>query len=281
MNRLLVCIDGSQYAISCCDFAAWISRRIEIEIEIVYVTDLRQFEVPFVADLSGSLGIQPFQAVMGQLQELEKKKAEVALSQAAKRIEESGNPVSLAKTHKTGFLVDCLKELESNADLVLLGKRGENANFATDHLGSTMERVVRAATIPCLVASREFKPIRRILISYDHGTSCRKAVDFVSESGLFNETEIHLITVSPKEEEEARLEGLKDAETKLVNSGLEPNCQMLHGEAAPAVIDYAVENQVDLLVMGAYGHNRIRQLIIGSSTTEILSGCQLPTLLFR
>jgi len=53
---------------------------MDVEIEVVYVTDLRQFEVPFVADLSGSLGLQPFQAVMGQLQELEKEKSEVILA---------------------------------------------------------------------------------------------------------------------------------------------------------------------------------------------------------
>ncbi|MFL3657125.1 MAG: universal stress protein [Opitutales bacterium] len=56
---------------------------------------------------------------------------------------------------------------------------------------------------------------------------------------------------------------------------------MLHGDTAPSVIDYVQENEIDMLVMGAYGHTRIRRLIIGSSTTEMLRGCQLPTLLFR
>ena len=94
---------------------------MEIDVEVVYVTDLRQFEVPFVADLSGSLGIQPFQAVMGQLQELEDKKAQVTLDEAAKRIEEEGSPRSIVKTHKTGFLVDSLREREESADMILLG----------------------------------------------------------------------------------------------------------------------------------------------------------------
>ena len=59
---MLVFIDGSQYGISCSRFVAWIASCIDIEIEVVYVTDLRQFEVLFVADLSGSLGLLPFQA---------------------------------------------------------------------------------------------------------------------------------------------------------------------------------------------------------------------------
>ena len=281
MKRVLVCIDGSQYGISCCRYAAWISRKIDVEIEVVYVTDLRQLEVPFVADLGGSLGIQPFQAVMGQLQELEGKKAEVTLGQGAKLIESEGSPVSLIKTHKTGFLVDSLRELEESADMILLGKRGENAKFATEHLGSTMERVARAATKPCFVASREFRPIESVLISYDDAPSSRKAVEFVKRSPMFSDARIHLLTVSPNEREQKHLKALKEAESSLCEAGHPLTCQMLHGDTAPSVIDYVKENEIDMLVMGAYGHTRIRRLIIGSSTTEMLRGCQLPTLLFR
>ena len=38
---------------------------------------------------------------------------------------------------------------------------------------------------------------------------------------------------------------------------------------------------VDLLVMGAYGHSRIRSMILGSTTTHLLRTCQVPVLLLR
>ncbi|MFP5434357.1 MAG: universal stress protein, partial [Alphaproteobacteria bacterium] len=37
----------------------------------------------------------------------------------------------------------------------------------------------------------------------------------------------------------------------------------------------------DLLVMGAYGHSRIRSLIIGSTTTTMIRSCKIPLLLIR
>lgn len=40
-------------------------------------------------------------------------------------------------------------------------------------------------------------------------------------------------------------------------------------------------NKADLLVMGAYGHSRIRELIIGSTTTEMIRRTKQPVLLFR
>jgi nucleotide-binding universal stress UspA family protein len=48
------------------------------------------------------------------------------------------------------------------------------------------------------------------------------------------------------------------------------------------LIASAVEtDDIDLLVMGAYGHSRIRRLIIGSTTAEMIRLCRIPVLLFH
>jgi nucleotide-binding universal stress UspA family protein len=41
------------------------------------------------------------------------------------------------------------------------------------------------------------------------------------------------------------------------------------------------DHAVDMVVMGAYGHSRIRQLIVGSTTTGVLRACLVPVLLLR
>lgn len=251
------------------------------EVEVLYVTDLRQFEVPLIADLSGSLGIQPYQAILGQLQELEEKKATVVLEEAVRIVRESGGSVAVRSTHKTGLLVDCLTDYEEEADLVLLGKRGENANFATEHLGSTMERVVRASRQPTLVTSRAFHPVSRILVAYDGGASCRKAIQFLATAEALKGLDIHVVTVAGSVDEDESLAHLREAESALRGAGLEPVCQMLHGTADEQIADYVTGNDIDLLVMGAYGHSRIRYLIIGSTTTEMVRTCKVPVLLFR
>ena len=281
MKKVLACIDGSKYAESCCQHASWAAERLGAAIELVYVTDLRQFEVPFIADLSGSLGLQPYQSIMGELQSLEEKKAEILLKQAFETIRKTGFSGEIVKTHKTGFLVDCLGDLEESADVVVIGKRGENANFATEHLGSTMERVVRAASKPCLVASRSFKEIGKVLVAYQNVKSCQAAIDFLLSAPLLKNAEVHLVSVSRTDSESAILGELEAAESQLVEAGYSPVCQMLHGVVAQAISEYAQEMDIDLLAMGAYGHSRIRHLIIGSSTTELLRDCRLPTLLFR
>jgi nucleotide-binding universal stress UspA family protein len=281
MKRILVCCDGSNYGRVCCQYAGWLAARSGAGLEVLYVTDLRQFEVPLIADLSGSLGIQPYQAILGQLQELETKKAQVLLEDARRILLESGAPGEVRTTHRTGLLVDCLTDCEKEADLLMLGKRGENANFATEHLGSTMERVVRASTRPCLVTSRAFKPISRLLLAFDGGASCRRAVEFLAHSAEFKGLELHIVVVAGVMNADIALAHLRDAETIARQGGFNPVCQMLHGTPGDQIAAYVASNDVHMLVMGAYGHSRIRYLVIGSTTTEMIRTCRVPVLLFR
>jgi nucleotide-binding universal stress UspA family protein len=54
------------------------------------------------------------------------------------------------------------------------------------------------------------------------------------------------------------------------------------GRSVPdAIIETARERQADLLVMGAYGHSRLREFIFGGFTRRILDGVDLPVLLFH
>ncbi|WP_325168955.1 universal stress protein [Melaminivora jejuensis] len=49
-------------------------------------------------------------------------------------------------------------------------------------------------------------------------------------------------------------------------------------EALPALMD---ERPDDMLVLGAYGHSRIRQLIVGSTTTALLRLSNVPVVVLR
>ncbi|WP_442865796.1 universal stress protein [Aeromonas sp. QDB48] len=50
---------------------------------------------------------------------------------------------------------------------------------------------------------------------------------------------------------------------------------------SPVVCQHAVEVGCNLIVMGAYGHSRIRQFIVGSTTAGILKTTKASLLLLR
>jgi len=50
---------------------------------------------------------------------------------------------------------------------------------------------------------------------------------------------------------------------------------------AGAIALTAVQQKADLLVMGGYGHSRLRELVLGGMTRDVLSDCALPVFLFH
>ena len=77
-------------------------------------------------------------------------------------------------------------------------------------------------------------------------------------------------------------EELLAAQQILRDAGIENSTTHLTGQSVgDALIRYAEENAVDLIVMGAYGHSRLRQFFIGSHTSEMLQKTQQPLLILR
>jgi nucleotide-binding universal stress UspA family protein len=55
--------------------------------------------------------------------------------------------------------------------------------------------------------------------------------------------------------------------------------QASEGDAGTALLDMAHSVQADLLVMGAYGHARLREIMLGGATRTVLNTMTLPVLL--
>ncbi len=120
------------------------------------------------------------------------------------------------------------------------------------------------------------------MLAFDGGKSCKKAVDYLCTTGAFKGLELHIVVVAEDSGEEDRgLEQLHEAENRCRECGYTLNCQMLHGTPEDQIAEYVGTQSIDLLVMGAYGHSRIRHLLIGSTTTEMIRRCRIPVLLFR
>jgi nucleotide-binding universal stress UspA family protein len=117
------------------------------------------------------------------------------------------------------------------------------------------------------------------MIAFDGSPTAQKALDMVAGSPLLKGLPCHLIMVcSGTDERKAQLESAFD---KLVSAGFDVTQKTLEGKVQAALGTYQKENQIDLMVMGAYGHSRIRQFLTGSNTTAMLRTSDIPLLLLR
>lgn len=281
--KIVALVDGSIYSASVCDHAAWISGRTGAPVELIHVLGRR--EAADTQDHSGTIALGARTALMEQLAELDAQRAKLishrgrAILEDARAILDKAGVTEITTRLRHGDLVETVADVEGDASIILIGKRGEAADFAKGHLGSNLERIVRASHKPVFIASRAFRPISRVLLAYDGGTSAMKAVDHVARGRLFQGLAVHVVTVGNASPEVTK--GLSDAKAMLKAAGIEAETSVLPGQPEAALGKLVEEAGFDLLVMGAYGHSRIRSLIIGSTTTAMIRSCKVPVVLMR
>ncbi|RZM77282.1 universal stress protein [Leptolyngbya iicbica] len=287
MKHILLCTDGSTFAQSSYQYAGWLAPRLQAQVDVLYVSDIRSQKVASTGNYSGAIGLGASRELLDQLVELEHEraklnhqKAQLILQDAEQQLHAAG-ATQLRLIHETGYLVDILQDFEAEADLIMLGKRGEAAEFAQDHLGTKVERIVRASHKPCLITTRDYQPIERLLLAYDGSPSAQKMLTFLLASPAFKGLALHIVTVGKKADDVVAQAHLKEADQQAQAAGWQPICQFIPGVPETAIADYIETHQMHLLLMGAYGHSRIRRLIIGSTTLQLLQISPVPVLLFR
>jgi nucleotide-binding universal stress UspA family protein len=280
MSAILACTDGSLYAPSIYQHAAWAASRGGASINVLHV--IERDESLDKQDLSGSIGFDANAELLEELAKHDESHARVARLRGKAILEDATKQLAgyeVKTTQRHGSVVETLDEFEEGAELVIVGKRGEHADFAKGHLGSNLERVVRSAKIPVMVAAREFKPIERFLVAFDGGSSSLKAVHHVATQPWLRGLECHLVMCG-KQDHEHEL-SLEHAATGLRGAGFTVTADLLAGDPDEVIAREVTQRNIDLLAMGAYGHSRVRSLILGSTTTHLIRTCQIPITLFR
>lgn len=282
-DKIIALVDGSIYSASVCEHAAWLAGRLGAPVELLHVLGRR--ESAENTDLSGSIRLGARTALLEELAALDEQRAKLvahrgrAILEDARGILERAGVSEITTRLRHGDIVETVAEVEDEAAMILIGKRGEAADFAKGHLGSNLERIVRASHKPVVVAARAFEPIEKVLVAYDGGISAMKAVDQIARSPVFAGLSVHVVTVGTATPEVKK--GLENARALLEAAGLTAETGVVSGQPDVALGKLVEEADFDMLVMGAYGHSRIRSLIIGSTTTAMIRSCKVPVVLMR
>ena len=281
-DKILALVDGSIYSESVCHHAAWAASRLKAGVDLLHVLGRR--EAP-TGDLSGTLRLGARTALLEELAELDAQRARLAQAKGrailedAKVIIEADGIAPVIQRLRQGDLIETVAVLEPEIRAIVIGKRGEAADFAAGHVGSNLERVVRSVHVPVLVASRSFRPITKVLVAFDASTSTQRAIERMSGNPVFQG--LSVILVHAGEPNRSLSTQMEETRARLERSGLQVATEFVSGEPEAALKQKVETEGFDLLVMGAYGHSRIRNLIIGSTTTAMVQACRIPVLLYR
>lgn len=278
MQNIVACIDGASYTESVCDYASWAATRVGAPLQLLHV--LVRPNSPRI-DVSGSIGLGAQESLLVELADLDERRSIVArehgqqLLNGVKERAVAAGAQHVTTRQRLGEFLETLVELEESTRLFVLGQHDYQTKpkrFLLDH---NLEAAIRTLHRPILVANKQFTPPQRFMIAFDGSATGRAMVELVAVSPLLRELDCHVVTVGKN------AEALPWATRQLTAAGFSVQSLQLDGEPVDVLQDYAQQENIDLLIMGAYGHSRIRQWVVGSTTTALLRQSRVPVFILR
>jgi nucleotide-binding universal stress UspA family protein len=178
-------------------------------------------------------------------------------------------------------LVDAMTLHARYADLVVIGQTdaSENSHVPADF----PERLVLAGGRPVLIlpAVGSFATIgKRILVAWNPSREATRAVTDAIPL-LQRADNVHVMAVNPKAGEHGSVPGA-DIGLYLARHGVRVEIKADHGaeiDVGNELLSRAADLDADLIVMGGYGHSRLKEWVLGGATRTILESMTAPVLM--
>lgn len=276
IKKILVPQDGSEYGKSALDWSLWLARKFGAELIGLHVVDIVALEGPFLHDISGSLGFEPFLNFSTKMREVLEDRGKSILKSFDEACTKAG--VNKGTELSVGIVPGEICEKAKMADLVVMGRRGVNARFEYELQGSTTESVLRKSPKPVLVVPESFTEPKNPLLAYDGSPNASRAMHSAAEWAKTLGLPLTVLTVSVSGEEKSLL---KDVEDYLKPYGIKASFVNLAGDPPTTIEKYYRENRHDLLFMGTSHHSRIFEMVLGSTTEFVMRSVTGPFFLER
>ncbi|HEX2209093.1 MAG TPA: universal stress protein [Longimicrobium sp.] len=257
--------------------AARLARATDARLHVIHAFDLELSAYPGVEG-----GAPTFQGRMAQAEE----RLSAQLGQTVPGGMEAASREIVIYTAHRAILE---RAAQVRADVIVLGAhRHRGAGL----LGTTADRVIRAATCPCLVVRRPLGlPLRRVLVPVDLSAPARGAL---AEALRWSEAlgaadpdlplarvEVEVVHVMPRALEgaelasvhatvESRLAAQVEAALEGHGSSIPVRDELLWGDDAAAEIGrYAERRDAGLIVMATHGHGAVKRALVGSVASAV------------
>jgi nucleotide-binding universal stress UspA family protein len=285
MHKILACIDRRGNTDAVIDWAAWAALRIGLCLEFLHVLE-RHPEVAAVSDFSGAIGVNAQESLLHELSEQDARHSRLAreagrelLARARGRAAAAGM-TRLDARLRHGDFVETVIELQADAGLLVLGEHPHVGGGSALRSDRHLESVIRATRCPVLVATAEaFVRPARVVVAFDGSAAARRALAGLTRHPLAVGLPVHLAMAGEDTPQARRT--LQEAQAALIDAGIACSVERVSGAAQQVLPELVKAQAPALLVMGAYGHSRLRRLVSGSTTTTLLRVSEVPVLVLR
>jgi nucleotide-binding universal stress UspA family protein len=277
IKNILVPLDGSEHSKAALEYGLWLCEKFDGTLLGQHIIDTISIEGTFFHDISGSLGFEPYMDFSSKMREVLEERGKTILEDFTVRCQKRGTRCQTFLD--MGLIANEICERSKVADLVVIGHRGINEEFSTGLLGTTAESITRKCPRPVFVSTKRFKEIERPLLAYDGSQRASSAMESAAE--FCSRLRLPLTVFNISKEEKLGEAVLQQARSYLSSYAVEARYETVKGYPEQRIVESLVSFNYDLLFIGAYGHRRIIEMVLGSTTEYVLRKAPCPVFLNR
>ena len=272
ISTILIATDGSEAAADAERFGVELASRMKARSLGISVVEDR-FTRGFRED---GLGVAPPPAepLAGYLRQ--------RADAACRRLADAANAAGVEHSGEAvgGIADDRIVERGQQADLTVLGRDGQSADHRTAMIGSTVAGAIRKTARPSLVVPVGAQLAGPIVLAFDGSPGSRIGANLAVQVATRLGEPIHVFVDS---KDKGRAVARFDEVRGIVGSLPVPVREISSTLGRPDVkiVDSAREVKAGLVVMGAYGRNRITDYFLGSNAAAVARTSPVAVLLAR
>ncbi|MCK9226043.1 MAG: universal stress protein [Candidatus Muirbacterium halophilum] len=284
MYNILLALDNSDYSKQVINLGIEVAKNIDAKLNLLFVVENKIIYHPFVPMVFNPVmdGFDFGDAYSG-FYDKAKDKIKVYGKEILKKAGDDckKNNIESVCFIREGILAEEIIDLSSENDLIIMGRYGVGVEHSNYLLGSAVEEVARMANKPLIISSEQINGIENIALAFDNSEFANKTLRlaFWMKKVWKKELKFEIFSVVDNVDEADKMEEIIKG---LISEHEDFSAKVLLSDSTEEMIlSYIKENPIDLLMMGAYGHSRIRELILGSTTSSVIRKIGIPVLLNR
>jgi nucleotide-binding universal stress UspA family protein len=179
-----------------------------------------------------------------------------------------------------GGAADLFGRMARRFDLSVVGQAEPNKLASQDIIieGALFESGRPVVVVPYI--QRDTLKLDRVMVCWDGSRTAARAVADALPF-LLRSKAIDVVIVASGREKTNEIPGV-DLGQHLARHGLKVDVRRIVAgdtDVPNTILSYAADSSTDFIVMGGYGHSRLREFVLGGATRGVLASMTVPTLM--
>ncbi len=279
MHSILVTVDDTPSCLAAKGLALSLARQTGAGIKGVTGIDLSDIERVELAPIGG-VGYA-YDRLQRRNEQAKQRRARIAeLPEIFQRSLAAEGVEAPCCTMKADVRGELLRMIET-CDLVVTGRDAEFHLEPLEGMTPLVEYVVARGCRPVIVTGPDSVGTGPVMVAYDGSAPAAKALQAAALMGIFRSSGAHVVSVSRDRAEASDIAGRAQEFLKPygVVADIDAVCSFDH--PADVLSKRASEIGARLLVMGAFGHRGVREILFGSSTRHLFDVVPLPLFIYH